>query len=115
MSDRELVLRAAKAAGMKTAGQYDFQYGLRLYEPAVWWNPLGDDGDAFRLAVHLGLNVYPLARTSTGRACSAAGTGSRGRLGEEVDAGDIVAATRRAIVKAAAEMSDDRFDLEKPL
>ncbi len=71
----------------------------------VRWNPLTDDGDALRLACDLGLRVYPVARTSTGAACSAVGSANNERLSEVADMTlDTRAATRRAIVLAAAEV-----------
>lgn len=86
MTDRELLEMAAKAAGL-----------------AFWhengWNPLEDDGDAFRLAVKLEITLSHygathVCETATGRA-----------LADEVDTtGDGYAATRRAIVRAAAEI-----------
>lgn len=105
MNDRELLELAAKAAGIEYRPDSGYRVtgtgvtGIPIFEK---WNPLTDDGDALRLAVDLGLNVYPLARTETGQACSAVGTGSRGRLSEVIDPNDTSAATRRAIVRAAA-------------
>lgn len=59
------------------------------------WNPLVDDGNAFRLAVRLVLEIRPGAGVVT-----AAGNGAW----EEVDIGEgsREEATRRAIVQAAA-------------
>lgn len=62
MSDRELLELAAKAAGLNVAGwdekPFDPEYchngvpAVRLAGvPCWWWNPLVDDGDAFRLQV----------------------------------------------------------------
>ena len=69
------------------------------------WNPLTDDGDALRLACDLGLRVYPIARTLSGAACSAVGSVACERLSEVADLSlDTRAATRRAIVRAAAEI-----------
>ena len=104
MTDRELLELAAKAAGINI---FDWTPGGHPTTNGSWdaiWNPLTDDGDALRLAVALGLNIYPLARTATGRACSAVGTGSHGRLSEVGDPNDAMAATRRAITRAAAEI-----------
>lgn len=57
-NDRELLELAAKAAGIK-----GWVNGIRLvFERSNAfdkdWNPLGDDGDAFRLAVQL--NIFAL-------------------------------------------------------
>ena len=102
MTDRELLELAAKAAGYKIAWEGGCVTGWMT--GGSWWNPLTDDGDALRLATDLGLDVYPIARTATGQACSAVGTSSRGRLAEIVDPSSTRAATRRAIVRAAAEI-----------
>lgn len=60
MKDRELLELAAKAAGM--APPYD-EHGIFsawVGDPVHghWWDPLGDDGDALRLAVKLDLTIY---------------------------------------------------------
>jgi hypothetical protein len=59
MEDRELLERAAKAAGI--AGEWDEYWGFKRYvhdpdaysheKPWATWKPLTDDGDALRLAV----------------------------------------------------------------
>jgi Rad3-related DNA helicase len=100
MTDRELLESAAKAAEMpkgSVMGSGDY-----LYEKngvAVYWNPLTDDGDALRLAVkcHLAVCVYVEGRTEVIT------------VGEDVfceyhadHSGSPLAATRRAIVRAAA-------------
>lgn len=118
MTDRELLELAAKAAGL---GELDFDYvtnegfpfyrgprlpmttGVIMAAMHTYWNPLDNDGDALRLAVDLGLRVYPVARTLSGAACSAVGSCTGERLSEVVDASvDTRTATRRAIVRAAA-------------
>lgn len=120
MSDREILELAAKAAGLDDAlyedmrGWGEVRHG---FSEAMWssthneergtgyWNPLQDDGDAFRLACDLGLRVFPIARTESGAACSAVGAVTGERLSEVADASlDTQAATRRAIVRAAAEI-----------
>ena len=87
MTDRELLEYAAKAAGMDIEWQpcgwaHDNNTGCE-------WNPLTDDGDALRLAVKLSLLCdhdvqYAPVNVWEGE--------------------DPYAATRRAIVRAAAEM-----------
>ena len=109
MTDRELLELAAKAAGITLK----FPYDPSTYQPVdcvpprrtdTWenWNPLTDDGDALRLAVALGLSL----RTTRGfepdesRAIS-----NKHELGASYLHGmDSYAATRRAIVRAAAEI-----------
>ena len=68
----------------------------------VVWNPLTDDGDAFRLACDLGLRVLTVARTESGAACSAVGDVTGERLSEIADMLSTRTATRLAIVRAAA-------------
>ena len=92
MTDRELLELAAKAAGIK----YTVKNGVLVsngdhVSPPMPWNPLDDDGEAFRLGVdchlfdeHAGF-TYELVVQS----------------GKNTD---HYAATRRAIVRAAAEI-----------
>ncbi len=59
-SDRELLELAAKAAGIEYRPDIGYRVtgigatGMPLMEP---WNPRDDDGDAFRLALKLKLNI----------------------------------------------------------
>lgn len=106
MTDRELLELAAKAAGIKLRPRL----GGTVFEHDIgdnWWhvwNPRDNDGDAFRLAVKLGLVVDTL----NGRVILAErlGRGHRdwtyGDTEDEVFDDDF--ATRRAIVRAAAEI-----------
>ena len=112
MDDKELLILAAKAAGMFVKKNFygvddeDQFVGLKVKpskEAARYltecWNPLTDDGDALRLAVKLRLEVgFPGEKSvwSFGR------TGNPCR--EDFGTGDPSAATRRAIVRAAAEI-----------
>jgi hypothetical protein len=112
MTDRELLEAAAKAAGYDirsdawacgASGAPSFLY---MGNGGPKWNPLEDDGDALRLACDLGLRVFPIARTESGAACSAVGAVTGERLSEVADISlDTRAATRRAIVRAAASIS----------
>ncbi len=99
MTDRELLELAAKAAGyqMDCDGLF-FEPG----EPTMQeWNPLTDDGDALRLAVKLGLGIsIPTAYKRTDVVCFNHSTVNSIVAHE----GDPYAATRRAIVRAAAEI-----------
>ena len=106
MNDRELLERAAKAAGMPTPmmlGDKGLSFGNG------WWNPLTDDGDALRLAVKLGLCVTQES-TPSGRRVFAGGCLVRMPYTErnEPTGADPYAATRRAIVTAAASMVEDQ-------
>ncbi len=98
MSDKELLEFAAKAAEKDWFRHTDG--GLWLKSGGIW-NPLTDDGDALRLAVKLEIAINPFAGKTV-----VAHTES-GRLGHEKwDCwdDDPYAATRRAIVRAAAEI-----------
>ena len=107
MGDRGLLERAAKAAGFGAPGSGSFCWTESEYPAksgkngALWnyvgymdsaelWNPLTDDGDALRLAVKLNLWEPVMF-------------GRRAEIGPD---GDIYAATRRAIVRAAAAIAD---------
>jgi hypothetical protein len=68
------------------------------------WRPLTDDGDALRLAVRLiiGINPQPTRVTADWWARDACGRVDY--VEEVVVGGDVAAATRRAIVRVAAEI-----------
>lgn len=92
-TDRELLELAAKAARYQYAkhGGYIVVDGI----PGNW-NPLTDDGDALRLAVKLEIDLW----------FGCGGLNAHGlTMDIEEDYGrDPHAATRRAIVRAAAEI-----------
>lgn len=103
MNDKELLELAAKAAGME--GRYDEVTDVFYTDDAMngreWWNPLTDDGDALRLAVKLNMGIsIPIFKKP--RADVIAFRNSLVNVIEEGD--DPYAATRRAIVRAAAEI-----------
>ena len=106
MNDRELLELAAKAAGieLKWHHSHNDAYARRNGEYWAVWNPLTDDGDALRLAVALNLQVE--ADSFNGDTI-VVGNLAIGRLLEcvtEPHNDDPYAATRRAIVRAAAEI-----------
>ena len=76
-TDQELLEKAAKAAGFTLANQ--------MIESG--WNPITDDGDALRLAVKLKLWTHS-------------------GMGNYHDQDDPYAATRLAIVRAAAAIGE---------
>jgi hypothetical protein len=114
MTDRELLELAAKAAGLKIikwgeSDYYSHRYGEVAYVCATekndpWgdeWDPLKDDGDALALAVRVFLTVevedgFTEVLTGIGMAIT------------ESHNGDALSATRRAIVRAAAEIGRRR-------
>jgi hypothetical protein len=95
MTDRELLEAAAKAAGYWAA---EFNCPANLPRPE--WNPLTDDGDALRLAVKADIDVVQIGDVT--RADYMIGIGFC--TVEVPHWGDPYAATRRAIVRAAAEI-----------
>lgn len=102
--DRELLELAAKAVGLCI---YDYdksnhQCWLMPYGQ-VAWNPLADDGDALRLAVKLRLGIEHVEQALVKGCAAVIGKDGRYILGEKHEA-DPYAATRRAIVRAAAEI-----------
>ena len=106
MTDRELLELAAKAAGI--VADYFEEDGDD--SEGMWgsgyeaWNPLTDDGDALRLAMALGLVVCIMNDVGfTGVYLPAEHIGGKYDVVEHHD-NDPYAATRRAIVCAAAEI-----------
>lgn len=105
MTDRELLEDAAKAGGywndfaLDEDGQpiFDEVRGFQLGFGRGWWHAGNDDGDALRLAVKFGMEIDPSNGTAWARAANSPGVGSV----EHLDP-DPYAATRRAIVRAAA-------------
>jgi hypothetical protein len=104
MTDRELLEAAARAAGILT--KWEPTHEALWIEPGQGlvidiWNPLADDGQTLRLAAKLGMEILPqeplgvlcvIRRVSHARA-------------KEPYGEDRNAATRRAIVRAAAAMA----------
>lgn len=105
MTDKELLELAAKAAGIEWL-HYNSGYGKGLCcrEPSAlieyYWNPLTDDGDALRLAVKLKLHIGVAARSNQ----RYSGRHDFDSMIYEDATDDQYAATRRAIVRAAAEI-----------
>lgn len=93
MTDKELLELAAKAAGV---GYADKEGKFVPFVPETW-NPLTDDGDALRLAVKLGMGLDLPTQTSVYVVVN------NDQL-EYCKNKDHYAATRRAIVRAAAEI-----------
>lgn len=105
MNDKELLELAAKAGGAEVTGYQGKTplYGMpneteegTEYEK---WNPLESDGDALRLVVKLGLSIRPLSDSGSCRVETPSGWSRREAGYETTDE-----ATRRAIVRAAAEI-----------
>ncbi len=123
MTDRELLELAAKAAGISwkpaetDAGKMcELKFGLWLnivQEPTEStrrrFNPLNDDGDALRLAVDLRMLVDIRYRSPGAIRYNSVTYWVDPLLGQVIEFGDMEtclrAATRRAIVRAAAELA----------
>jgi hypothetical protein len=104
MSDTELLELAAKAAGYKHHWHSD---GLLIDEQCGPWNPLTDDGDALRLAVKLNLSMrFDSVPDGVGVFVYGEWDGAPGGANETYE-DDGLAAVRRAIVQAAAEIGEE--------
>ena len=98
MNDRELLELAAKAAGIEPASYMGRDVGWYVPGRGVGnWNPLTDDGDALRLALSLNILV------GLGKAWTNGDQLLGVMYGEDLLQGQRKA-TRRAIVRAAAEI-----------
>jgi hypothetical protein len=114
MTDRELLELAAKACGLYREWK-EPDYEVQWNGNGLWcsgmgkgllWNPLDDDGDALRLAVKLGMEVY-IDTHPDGCECTEAYSVTYGiSNGRSIvnHNGDVYSATRRAIVRCAAEI-----------
>jgi len=98
--DRGILEAAARAAGIRFR-KGDYAKGLDTNKG--FWNPLDSDADAFRLMVDCGIDV-----ATTHNRVSAIVEGGGGVIveSESMHGTDKHAATRRAIVRAAAAMSE---------
>jgi len=113
-TDRELLERAAKAAGIAltwhepSCGGGELPYvSWGSYTPAVW-NPLHDDGDALRLAVKLRIEPHFVSDLVHAVVLQGSDLGEWETVLSDCQLGDDpYAATRRAIVRAAAAMAGE--------
>ena len=103
--DRELLELAAKGAGINVVWSElaeCFFLGEECLQP---WNPLDDDGHALRLAVDMKIDIFPWINSAQGGATQARNHhGTRTQERSADNSGCIYSATRRAIVRAAAEI-----------
>lgn len=114
MTDRELLKFAAKAAGIEAIRDPNGVWrNCTGFDPAmnvfagVPWNPITDDGDALRLAVKLGLDVQMHGCNSMHPYAFAFDDARNIGEEEQPSDGDPYAATRRAIVRAAAAIGKE--------
>jgi hypothetical protein len=118
MTNRELLELAAKAAGYDAAIEmYGFnEFGdplLDRNDPPTVWNPLESDGDALRLAAMLGIDLLFTTEHVEAFATPPTGQEDEQRIYDSffeswtLKPQDPCTATRRAIVRAAAEIGKD--------
>jgi hypothetical protein len=117
MTDRELLEAAAKAAGMTLTWGEKYKLGDDIIdctdipyaksnqpdEADMHWNPLTDDGDALRLAVKLRLTI----NCSYDDVAICGQEFTQKEVFIERNGEDTLAATRRAIVRAAAAIGKE--------
>ena len=111
MDDRELLELAAKAAGIPRS-RWDYDELRRLghmVTRSMMWNPLANDGDALRLAGELRLRISISNEHEYTEVVFFHEFGQRRSHGGVVEqwATDRDAATRRAIVRAAAAIEKE--------
>lgn len=108
MTDQELLEKAARAVGNNAEWSDDLQ---AMHWPGLQsmgvWNPLEDDGDAFRLMCQLNMNVFTDDSWVTDNMINIS-TRRGGMIGQDWDdeIDDFNALTRRAIVRAAAAIGE---------
>ena len=111
-TDKELIELSAKAAGLSGEWELDeayvqekWRYMLPYHKhglmASIEWNPLREDGDALRLAVQLG--VFDGGKEF-----------HRYRIVECLTGIGLEAATRRAIVRVAADIGSTMQDIRQP-
>lgn len=102
MSDQELLELAAKAVGHRVIWYGTNPEVCLMHAPGgasgTRWNPLHDDGDALRLAVNLRITPHIEAHMTDAESVKG--------FAAEAHNGDPYAATRRAIVRAAAAIGE---------
>lgn len=112
MTDKQLLLKAAQAAGYGMNARKQSEREAEMPdEPALWlthatwWNPLTDSGQAFDLAVTLELDI---GQQLTEAHVTVTGVAFDGEvvLHDVPWGADPRAATRRAIVLAAADLAN---------
>lgn len=109
MTDRELLELAAKAAGIDIHPDEKGLWLMTRFETWDEWNPLEDDGDALRLAVKLDIDIRQDGNTVEAYGALA----GQDIFATERSAPNPYAATRRAIVRAAAALGESQQSNQK--
>ena len=117
MDDKELLEAAARAAGLTRVTISETPaLGLHAWAKSLFdecgsgvWNPLTDDGDALRLAVKLNLVIVIKAHE-----CEVFSEDGDYLASVSTMMTNPYAATRRAIVRAAAEIGSGHNAGDKP-
>lgn len=114
MNTKELLELAAAAVGYEIDQDPPSEDGLWLLGDApAWWNPIDDDGDAFRLAVKM---RFRIECTDEGQVYIWLGeqlVWNQFALHTDNDQ-ERAAATRIAIVRATAEIVQSRIGQNQP-
>lgn len=115
MTDSELLEMAAKAADLELQQWVESRNTFFLEPYQCHWNPLENDGDALRLAVKLRLRIDHNHSADQQRWVAADRNGCEGCYApvscveDEFEEADRHAATRRAIVRAAAQIGAEKI------
>lgn len=102
MEDRELLDLAARAVG----GIYDPLTNCITSDGGIefeQWEPLDDDGDALRLAIRLSIHVKRYSGATTAQQWTDSSSSTE-HDHWKINGNDEMKSTRRAIVRAAAEI-----------
>lgn len=107
MNDRELLELAAKAVEIpfKWSENGTSMTNVTANDAWVCWNPLADDGDALRLAVKLRMEI---SFSAAEHFWAMSAFDNHSGCGEKPANGDMAAAARRCIVRAAAAIAQQR-------
>jgi len=116
-TDRTLLEKAARAAGYEFVRHSECGDGVLLAGIQDAWRPLVDDGDVLRLAVKLNLAIFPNDYPKADKPyvlVEASDPGQSPTHASEFHGDDQMAATRRAIVRAAASLGEqhDQYPAE---
>jgi hypothetical protein len=115
MTDRELLEKAARAAGLQEWGWMADTLTHVVNDQFVFWEPLTDDGDALRLEAALLIDTRWFKNSVKASALPDSGEWlamASEVFNENSDTSTKSAAKRRAIVRAAAAIEDSTAEKE---